>query len=50
MRTTSVDVVQIPTRGPGDVSGLMSLIDAGKIEPASILAILGKDRGQWRRQ
>jgi len=45
MRTTSVDVVLIPTRGPGDVSGLMNLIDAGKIEPASILAILGKTEG-----
>jgi cyanuric acid amidohydrolase len=45
MRTTSVDVVQIPTRSPGDVSGLMSLIDAGRIEPASILAILGKTEG-----
>src|SRR5216684_2835369 len=45
MRTTSVDVVLIPTRGPGDVSGLINLIDAGKIEPASILAILGKTEG-----
>jgi cyanuric acid amidohydrolase len=45
MRTTSVDVIQIPTKGPGDVSGLMKLIEAGKIEPASILAILGKTEG-----
>src|SRR6266478_8277341 len=45
MRTTAVDVVQIPTKGPGDVSGLMKLIAAGKIEPASILAILGKTEG-----
>jgi cyanuric acid amidohydrolase len=45
MRTTSVDVIQIPTKGPGDVSGLISLIEAGKIEPASILAILGKTEG-----
>ena len=45
MRTTSVDVVRIPTKGPGDVSGLMNLIEAGKIEPASILAILGKTEG-----
>src|SRR5258705_10186601 len=45
MRTTSVDVVQIPTKGPGDVAGLMSLIEAGKINPASILAILGKTEG-----
>lgn len=45
MRTTSVDVVQIPTKGPGDVSGLTKLIEAGKIKPASILAILGKTEG-----
>lgn len=45
MRTTSIDVIQIPTKGPGDVSGLMNLIHAGKIEPASILAILGKTEG-----
>jgi cyanuric acid amidohydrolase len=45
MRRTSVDVIQIPTKGPGDVSGLMKLIEAGKVEPASILAILGKTEG-----
>src|ERR1700704_2239252 len=45
MRTNSVDVVLIPTRGPGDGAGLVNLIDAGKIEPASILAILGKTEG-----
>jgi cyanuric acid amidohydrolase len=45
MRTTSVDVVRITTSGPGDVSGLLKLIDAGKIEPKAILAILGKTEG-----
>src|ERR1700676_1863919 len=45
MRKTIVDVIRIPTRGPGDVSGLRKLIEAGKIEPASILAILGKTEG-----
>jgi cyanuric acid amidohydrolase len=45
MRTTSVDVILIPTKGPGDVSGLIKLIEAGKIDPASILAILGKTEG-----
>ena len=28
MRTTSVDVIRIATKGPGDVSGLLSLIEA----------------------
>jgi cyanuric acid amidohydrolase len=45
MRTTSVDVVRIATSGPGDVSGLLSLIGSGKINPKSILAILGKTEG-----
>ncbi len=45
MRTTSVGVVRIPTRGPGDVSGLMTMIADGEIAPKSILAILGKTEG-----
>src|ERR1700761_2440895 len=45
MRTTSVDVVRIPTGGPGDVSGLLGLIESGKIDAKSILAILGKTEG-----
>ena len=44
-RAISVDVVRIPTKGPGDVSGLMRLIEAGKIAPATILAVLGKTEG-----
>lgn len=45
MRTTSVGVIRIATKGPGDVSGLMSMIDSGTIDPTSILAILGKTEG-----
>ncbi len=45
MRTSTVDVICIPTRGPGDVSGLLDFITAGKIDPLSILAILGKTEG-----
>lgn len=45
MRTTSVGVFKIATRGPGDVSGLMNLIVTSAIDPASILAILGKTEG-----
>ncbi|MGY8709703.1 ring-opening amidohydrolase [Bradyrhizobium sp. 18BD] len=45
MRTTSVGVFKIATKGPGDVSGLMALIVSGAIDPASILAILGKTEG-----
>src|ERR1700676_2243886 len=45
MRKTIVDVIRIPTRGPGDVAGLIGVIEAGKTKPASILAILGKTEG-----
>jgi len=45
MRATSVNVVRIATKGPGDVSGLLSLIESRKIDPKSILAILGKTEG-----
>jgi len=44
-RAISVDVIRIPTKGPGDVSGLIQLIEAGRIDPVSILAILGKTEG-----
>src|SRR5579871_3010939 len=44
-RAMSVDVIRIPTKSPGDVSGLVQLIEGGRIEPASILAILGKTEG-----
>jgi cyanuric acid amidohydrolase len=45
MRKTSVGVFRIATKGPGDVTGLLSLIESGAIDPRSILAILGKTEG-----
>ncbi|UVO31687.1 ring-opening amidohydrolase [Bradyrhizobium arachidis] len=45
MRTTSVDFIRIATKGPGDVSGLASMIASGSIDPKSILAVLGKTEG-----
>jgi cyanuric acid amidohydrolase len=45
MQRNSFDVISIPTDGPGDVSGLMALIYSGALEPASILAVLGKTEG-----
>ncbi len=45
MQPNSFDVIRIPTHGPGDVSGLMALIDSGALEPSSILAVLGKTEG-----
>jgi cyanuric acid amidohydrolase len=45
MQSNSFDVIRIATRGPGDVSGLMGLIDKGALDPSSILAVLGKTEG-----
>jgi cyanuric acid amidohydrolase len=45
MQPNSFDVMRIPTNGPGDVSGLMALIDSGALEPSSIVAVLGKTEG-----
>lgn len=45
MRTTSVGVVRIATKGPGDVAGLLGLIEQGEIDPNAILAVLGKTEG-----
>lgn len=44
-RTISVDVVRIPTNSPGDVCGLMQLVEAGKLDPSDIIAVLGKTEG-----
>ena len=45
MHTNSIDVIRIPTNGPGDVSGLMALVDSGALKPSTILAVLGKTEG-----
>ena len=41
----AIEVVRIATRGPGDVSGLAALIDSGKLDPAAIVAVMGKTEG-----
>jgi cyanuric acid amidohydrolase len=45
MGTVWVNAIRIPTRGPGDVSGLGQLIEDGRIVPTSVLAVLGKTEG-----
>src|ERR1700759_4204523 len=45
MSLWSVDVVRIPTSGPGDTSGLLARIEKGNLDPKSILAIHGKTEG-----
>ena len=45
MPAMSIDVFRVPTRGPGDVSGLLALIDSRALAPSSIVAVLGKTEG-----
>jgi cyanuric acid amidohydrolase len=45
MRKQTVDVFVVPTIGPGDVSGVLGLVQSGRLDPASIVAILGKTEG-----
>ena len=45
MRDRLIHVTRIPTKSPGDVSGLVRLIEAGAVDPATILAVLGKTEG-----
>jgi cyanuric acid amidohydrolase len=45
MQRNSFNVIRIPTHGPGDVSGLMAIIDSGALDPSSIVAVLGKTEG-----
>jgi cyanuric acid amidohydrolase len=39
------EVIRVSTSGPGDVRGLAALIDDGHLDPAHIIAILGKTEG-----
>jgi cyanuric acid amidohydrolase len=41
----TIDVLRIPTKGPGDVSGLSQLIQQEVINPSEIIAVLGKTEG-----
>jgi cyanuric acid amidohydrolase len=44
-RPISIDVFRIPTKGPGDVSGVTQLIAEGSLDPATVVAVLGKTEG-----
>ena len=41
----TVEVIRIPTKGPGDISGLSQLINQKKLIPADIVAVMGKTEG-----
>jgi cyanuric acid amidohydrolase len=40
-----VDVFRVPCRGPGDLSAVQALVDAGQLRPADIVAVMGKTEG-----
>jgi cyanuric acid amidohydrolase len=44
-RRLSVEVLCLPTRGPGDTAGLTALLESGRLDAKSIIAILGKTEG-----
>jgi cyanuric acid amidohydrolase len=40
-----VEVHRFPTSAPDDVSGLAAVLDAGAVDPAHVIAVLGKTEG-----
>jgi cyanuric acid amidohydrolase len=44
-RRQQVDVHRVPCRGPGDLSAVQALVDAGRLEPRDIVAVMGKTEG-----
>lgn len=45
MQGQIVEVFRVAMSGPSDVSGLMRLVAEGRVDPAAIVAILGKTEG-----
>jgi len=45
MNAQNVGVHVVACRGPGDLSGVQALIDAGDIDPRHIVAVMGKTEG-----
>ncbi|GAA5236323.1 ring-opening amidohydrolase [Verticiella sediminum] len=40
-----VEVFVVPCSGPGDLSGVQALVEAGRLAPADIVAVMGKTEG-----
>jgi cyanuric acid amidohydrolase len=40
-----VEVFRVGCSGPGDLSGVQALVDAGTLDPADIVAVMGKTEG-----
>lgn len=45
MRHQAVGVFRVPCRGPGDLSGVQALVDAGQLVAADVVAVMGKTEG-----
>jgi cyanuric acid amidohydrolase len=41
----TVEVIRIPTRGPGDTTGLAALLDSERLRAEDIVAVMGKTEG-----
>lgn len=44
-KAQKVDVFRVSCSGPADLSGVQALIDAGRLDPAHIVAVMGKTEG-----
>lgn len=44
-KVQKVDVFRVPCSGPGDLSGVQALIDAGQLDPKTVVAVMGKTEG-----
>lgn len=40
-----VEVFRVPCSGPGDLSGVQALVDAGALQPREVIAVMGKTEG-----
>jgi len=45
LKVQQVEVFRVPCQGPGDLSGVRALIDAGRLQAAEIVAVMGKTEG-----
>lgn len=44
-RAQRVDVFRVACRGPGDLAPVQALVSAGELQPADIIAVMGKTEG-----
>ena len=44
-RAQRVEVFRVACSGPGDLSGVQALVDAGRLDPRTVVAVMGKTEG-----